>query len=81
MWQLIKAIKEDDVAIRKLVPQDVIGEPLQKRTKRIYKKLQTCQYNLRQEVVTHTHTVDDFLRGVAHNIRWAPVNREAANGD
>ena len=35
-------------------------------------KTPTCQ-----DVASGTRSIDDFLRGVAHNIRWAPVNREA----
>ena len=42
--------------------------------------LQSSEGNPKLSVNEYLYcTVTDFLRGVAHNIRWAPVNRVAAN--
>ena len=77
IWKFIAAIKDEDAAVTTLIQQDNLGEPPQKKTKRNYQQLQARLKTLCQDVASGTRSVDEFLRGVAHNIRWAPVNREA----
>ncbi|KAK8371725.1 hypothetical protein O3P69_016873 [Scylla paramamosain] len=46
------------------------GEPPKKRQKRVYKNLQTRMKNLCQDRRDGRKSVEEFLHGAGHNIRW-----------
>ena len=67
--------------MRTLIQQDAIGEPPKKRQKKVYVQLQTRLKTLCQDVASGRKEVPEFLAGVAHNIRWAPIDRETRDGN
>ena len=75
IWTLIDAIKKEDCTVTTLIAQDLIGQPPQKRVRREYRDLQTCFLTLCRQCAAGNKTVEDFLSGIGHNIRWGPVNR------
>ena len=75
IWTLIDAIKKEDCTVTTLIAQDLIGQPPQKRVRREYRDLQTRLLTLCRQRAAGNKTVEDFLSGIGHNIRWRPVNR------
>ena len=51
--------------------------PKEKKTRQNYQQLQAHLKTLCLDVVSDGRSVDDFLLGVAHNLRWPIINREA----
>jgi hypothetical protein len=76
IWTLIDAIKKEECKTRTLIAQDAIGQPPQKRIRREYRDLQTRLCNLCHDRIARRKTVEEFLAGVGHNIRWMPANRQ-----
>ena len=60
--------------------QDARGDPPRKRVRREYIDLQRRLQQLCLDVAADRKTVPEFLRGIAYNIRWRPVNRENEDG-
>ena len=81
IWKFIKSIKEEESAVRSVIQQDSIGDPPRKRQKRVYVQLQSRLKALCNDVAFDTKTIQEFFRCIAHNLRWAPVNREARDND
>ena len=75
IWTLIDAIKKEDCTVTTLIAQDLIGQPPQKRVRCEYRDLQTRLLTLCRQRAAGNKTVEDFLSGIGHNIRWRPVNR------
>ena len=48
------------------------GEPPRKRVKRVYTQLQSRLHRLCVDRRDGNKTVEEFLRGAGHNIRWKP---------
>ena len=77
VWKLIEALKKDECSVSLTILQDARGQPPMKRVRKVYVELQQRLKTLCQARASGTKTVEEFLRGAGHNIRWKPVN----NGD
>ena len=75
IWTLIYAIKKEDCTVTTLIAQDLIRQPPQKCVRCEYRDLQTRLLTLCRQRAAGNKTVEDFLSGIGHNIRWRPVNR------
>ena len=70
----VNAIQMENRKVVTLIAQDLIGR---KRIRRQYVSLQTRLLTLWQDRVAGRRTIDEFLTGIRHNIRWTPSNRHA----
>ena len=77
IWTLIEAIQMENQTVVTLIAQDLIGQPPRKRIRRQYVSLQTRLLMLCQDRVAGRKTIEEFLTGIGHNIRWTPTNRQA----
>ena len=81
IWKFIKSIQAEECAVRTVIQRDAIGERPKKRQRREYTQLQSRLHTLCKDVASAVKTRQEFLRGIAYNIRWAPVNRETRDFD
>ena len=69
-WTVVGALRKDAAIVSTMIVQDARGQPPQKRTKRAYADLQARLRALCQDRTTGRKTMEDFLRGVGHCVRF-----------
>lgn len=76
VWTMIDALKKEDAVACTHIAKDLNGQPPKKRVRREYKDMQIRLRTLCEDRAAGRKTIPELLRGVGHNIRWKPVNRE-----
>ena len=69
-WTVVSALRKDAAIVLTMIVQNARGQPPQKRTKRVYMDLQARLHALCQDQITGRKTMEDFLRGVGHCVRF-----------
>ena len=79
VWKLIHWLKADSAHVSTTLLNAARGEPPRKRVKRVYTQLQSRLHQLCVDRRDGNKTVEEFLRGAGHNIRWKPHGNQ--NGE
>ena len=72
VWKLIHWLKADSAHVSTTLLNAARGEPPRKRVKHVYTQLQSRLHQLCVDRRDGNKTVEEFLRGAGHNIRWKP---------
>ena len=72
VWKLIHWLKADSAHVSTTLLNAARGEPPRKHVKRVYTQLQSRLHQLCVDRRDGNKTVEEFLRGAGHNIRWKP---------
>lgn len=70
IWKAIESIRKDQALVATALIKDSRGEPPRKRVKRATKEHQQRLKNLCLDYVNERKTLEEFLNGVGHSIRW-----------
>ena len=69
IWAAIEALNKDALMVQTILEKDAVGEPLRKKIKRETVKLQSRLQNLCLDFSDGKKTIEEFLHGIAKNIR------------
>jgi len=74
VWKLIECLQAECARVTTTLLQDERGIRPKKRVKKVYTELQTRLRNLCQDRVEGRKAIQEFLRGVSHNLRGGQPN-------
>lgn len=72
IWKLIWWLKRDAALSSTHILSNSRGDPPRRRIKRVYCRLQARLLQLCRDRQDGSKSVEEFLRGAGHNIRWKP---------
>ena len=67
---MIRTLQKEEASVSAIIICDAVGQPPQKRRRRIYVELQQRLKNLYIDYVEGRKTLEQFLSGVGYNIRF-----------